>query len=189
MPNLTRRLALGAALAIAAVAPSQLHAQAVFDAKSATHVRDAYVKDLDTLHTKFMALANAIPAEKYSWRPAAGVRSISETFMHVANEWYVYAPMSVGGEPPAGFGNPRDVMPKNEKITAKADVIAQLQKSWAHTQAQMKASDPAKMSGTYGKFGMTIDDASLVMAGDLHEHLGQMIAYARSVGVKPPWSK
>jgi hypothetical protein len=27
------------------------------------------------------------------------------------------------------------------------------------------------------------------MTDDLHEHLGQLIAYARSIGVKPPWNK
>jgi hypothetical protein len=29
----------------------------------------------------------------------------------------------------------------------------------------------------------------LLMSGDQHEHLGQLIAYARSIGVAPPWSK
>ena len=188
MQKLTRRLALGVLLAMAVVIPASVRAQE-FDARTAAHVKDAYMADLDTLHSKIMQLANAIPAEKYSWKPADGVRSIAEAFMHVANEWYVYVPMSIGGTPPADFGTPRETMPKNEKITAKADVIAQLEKSWAHTRAQMAAADPAKMTTRYGRFNMTIDAAGFVMTGDLHEHLGQLIAYARSVGVKPPWSK
>jgi uncharacterized damage-inducible protein DinB len=188
MRTLTHRMMLGAVLTAAIVAPAALHAQD-FDAKTAAHVKAAYMNDLDTLHAKFVALANAIPADKYTWRPTAGVRSISEVFMHVANEFYFYVPMSVGGKAPADFGSPKDAMPKNEKITAKADVIAQLEKSWAHTRAEMAAADPAKMTGTYGQFKMTVDAAGFVMTGDLHEHLGQLIAYARSVGVKPPWSK
>ena len=188
MQNISRRLAVAAALSAAALAPSALRAQD-FDAKTAAHVKEAYMADLDTLHARFIALANAIPADKYSWRPTEGVRSISEAFMHVANEWYVYVPMSLAGLPPADFGAPRETMPKNEKITAKADVIAQLEKSWAHTQAQVAAADVSKMGGKYGRFNMTIDAAAMNMTGDLHEHLGQLIAYARSVGVKPPWSK
>jgi len=189
MHTLMRRLALGAVVAIALVPATSARAQDTFDASTAAHVKNAYKADLDSVHKKVMALANAIPADKYSWKPAEGVRTISEALMHIANEYYVYVPMSVGGNPPADFGNPREVMPKNEKITAKADVIAQLEKAWAHTQAQMAAADASKMTGKYGRFGMTIDDAGFVMTGDLHEHLGQLIAYARSVGVKPPWTK
>jgi hypothetical protein len=59
----------------------------VFDAKGAEHIRNEYLADLDTVHVKIVALATAIPADKFSWRPAAGVRSVSEAFMHVASEW------------------------------------------------------------------------------------------------------
>lgn len=172
------------ALALAPVARAQ-----DLDVRSATHVRDAYMSNLDTLHAKFVALANAIPEGKYSWRPSPGVRSISEVFMHVASEYYFYVPMSVAGPPPADFGPPKEAMAKLEKMTSKAEVLAQLEKSWAHTKVQMAASDPAKMTTKFGRFNMTIDDAAFDMTGDLHEHLGQLIAYARSVGVKPPWSK
>ena len=75
-----------------------------------------------------------------------------------------------------------------EKTTTKADVIAQLDKSWAHCKAQFNGIDAAKLTGKT-PWGGTLDMVALGMAGDLHEHLGQLIAYARSVGVKPPWSK
>ena len=136
-----------------------------------------------------MALAEAIPADKYSWRPAPGVRSISEALMHVASEWFFYVPSSIAGKPPADFGAPKETLPKLEKITAKADVIAQLKKSWDHTKGQLATADAAKLTGKYKPWGITLDQAAFSMSGDLHEHLGQMITYARSVGVKPPWSK
>ncbi len=164
-----------------------------FDAKSAAHVRKEFLTDMDTLHSKFMQLANAIPADKFSWRPTAGVRSISEVFMHVAGEWYHWAPASMGSRAPADFGpSNKEIMPKLqelEKTTAKADVIGALNKSWTYGRAQIAAADPGQMTGSYKPWGVTIDAAALGMAGDLHEHLGQLIAYARSVGVKPPWSK
>jgi uncharacterized damage-inducible protein DinB len=177
-------------IAFATVAP--LHraiGQDALDAKSAAHVRDEYMTDLDTVHAKIMALANAIPADKYSWRPAPGVRSISEVLMHVAAEWYYYVPSSVGGKAPADFGPPKEAQAKLDKITNKKEVIDQLTKSWAHSRAQLLGADPAKLTGKYKPWGITLDGAALGMAGDLHEHLGQLIAYARTNGVKPPWSK
>jgi hypothetical protein len=66
----------------------------VLDAKAAAVIRDEYMTDLDTVHTKIMALANAIPEEKYSWRPAPGVRPVSEVLMHVGTEYYFYVPGS-----------------------------------------------------------------------------------------------
>ena len=176
--------------AAAFVAPSrQAHGQALIDAKSAISLRDQYTADLDTVHAKIMALANAIPADKYSWRPAPGVRSISEALMHVASEWFFYVPQSVGGKPPADFGLPKETLPKLEKITAKQDVIDQLDKSWAYSKSQLAAADPMKLTGKIETWKMPFGDAAFGMSGDLHEHLGQLISYARSVGVKPPWSK
>jgi len=111
---------------------------------------------------------------------------------HVVGEWYHWAPSSIGGKAPADFGADRQAVMKKltdlEKTTAKADVIAQLDKSWAHCKSQFNGVDAAKLTGKT-PWGVTLDAASLAMAGDLHEHLGQLIAYARSVGVKPPWSK
>ena len=162
---------------------------ALLDAKSAALVRDQYLADIDTVHVKLLALANAIPADKYTWRPGEGVRSISEVLMHVASEWYFYGPLSVAGKPPADFGVPRETLPKLEKITDKAAVLAELDKSWAHCKAQLAGADPAQLTGRYKPWNATLAQAAFGMTGDQHEHLGQLIAYARSVGVKPPWSK
>ena len=178
------------ALALASGVPAhRMFAQDVLDAKSALHLRNEYAADLDTVHVKIKALANAIPANKYSWRPAAGVRSISEVLMHVASEWFYYVPGSVGGKPPADFGVPKEAMAKLEKVTTKTEVLAQLNKSWAHSKAVLAAADASTLTGNYKPWGLTLDQSAFSMAGDLHEHLGQLITYARSVGVKPPWSK
>ncbi len=177
-------------LAVSFAAPSHLaRAQDALDAKSVAHLRTQYANDLDTVHVKILALANAIPAEKYTWRPAPGVRSISEVLMHCAGEWYYYVPGSVGKKPPADFGVPKEALPKLEKTTAKADVIAQLNKSWAHSKTELAAADPTTLTGKYKPWGITFDQAAFSMSGDMHEHLGQLITYARSIGVKPPWSK
>ena len=163
--------------------------QELLDAKSAAHVRAAYLADLDTLHHKFVELATAIPADKYAWRPSAEVRSIAQVFMHVATEFYYYTPMSIGGQPPADYGVGRDKNAALEKIAIKAEVLEHLDKSWAHTKSQFAASDASNLTRSYKPWSIPLDRAGFVMVGDLHEHLGQLIAYARSVGVKPPWTK
>jgi hypothetical protein len=174
--------------ALVCTAPAA-RAQDVMDAKTAAFLRDKYLDDLDSTHVKIVALANAIPEDKYSWRPAEGVRSVSEVLMHLASEWMFYAPMSVAGKPPADFGPPRETLPKMEKITAKADVLAQLDKGWRYAKAQISSADAATLTGKYKPWNVSLAEAAFGMTGDQHEHLGQLIAYARMNGVKPPWSK
>ena len=55
----------------------------------------------------------------------------------------------------------------------------------------MLGLDQSKITGTQKLFvgDRTIIETSFIMSGDLHEHLGQLIAYARMHGIKPPWSK
>jgi hypothetical protein len=95
----------------------------------------------------------------------------------------------VSGKAPADFGPPRETLPKLEKIADKTEVLAQLDKAWAHCKAQLADARPAQLTGRYKPWNATLGQAAFVMSGDLHEHLGQLIAYARSVGVKPPWTK
>src|SRR5262249_11616215 len=61
-------LALSLVAVVAATPVTTAAAQNAFDAKSAKHLLDEYVADMDTVHTKIVALAKAIPPEKYSWR-------------------------------------------------------------------------------------------------------------------------
>jgi len=138
---------------------------------------------------QLIALAEATPADKFAWRPAPGVRSVSEALMHIASAWSFYAPRSIAGKEPADFGVPREKLAALEKITAKSDVIDQLEKAWVYGRAQVAAADPSQLTGKYKPWGVTLDQAAFAMTDDLHEHLGQLIAYARSIGVKPPWSK
>jgi hypothetical protein len=99
-----------------------------------------------------------------------------------------FAPMSVAGTSPADFGAPREKLPALEKITGKPEVLAERDRAWVHCRAQLSDADPARLTGRYEPWNATLGQAAFVMSGDLHEHLGQLIVYARSVGVKPPWS-
>ncbi len=178
---------------VACVATSHVSAaQSAPDRAAALEVRKQFRADLDTMYNKFYSLANAIPADKYAWRPAPGVRSIGEVFMHVASEFYVWTPLSYGAKPsPVIPGRDEASMKKFEAMSTKDDVLKNLKDGYAYTKTALDGLDPAAITGAHKMFGgeHTVIDMSFGMGGDLHEHLGQLIAYARSNGVTPPWSK
>jgi len=188
----SRSVKFASALAALLVAGAPLaRAQDVPNKESALEVRTRFLNDLDTLQSKFLALANAIPAEKYSWRPAPGVRSVGEAFMHVASEYYVYTPMAYGAPRSPVIQQGQGSMKNFESASTKADVLKHLTDGFAYLKQQITGLDAAAITGKKKLFGgdHTIVETSFIMGGDLHEHLGQLIAYARMNGVVPPWSK
>jgi hypothetical protein len=171
--------------------PGLLRGQEVPNRDAALEVRKQYLADLDTLQSKFLALANAFPAEKYSWRPAPGVRSVGEVFMHVASEYYVFAPMAYGAPRSPLIARGQENFKKFESMSSKDDVLKHLKEGFAYTKQQIGGIDVGQLTGSRKLFGgdHNIIETSFAMTDDLHEHLGQLIAYARMNGVTPPWSK
>jgi len=133
---------------------------------------------------KLMSLAEAFPAEKYSWRPAEGIRSVSEVFMHVVGANY-FLTTAFGGEVPEGIG--RDL---EQRVTSKDEALPILKASIDHVTEVLAGLDEASLGETHQMFGqeMTGYQVLLIVLSHGHEHLGQGIAYARSNGVVPPWS-
>jgi len=133
---------------------------------------------------EILGLAEAVPAEKYSWRPGEGVRSISEVFMHLAGANYLL-PSFAGVKVPEGIS--RDM---EKTVTQKAAVIDAIKKSFAHLRAAIEATPDADLDKPVKFFGMdsTVRGLYLVTANHEHEHLGQSIAYARMNGIVPPWT-
>ncbi|MCE9601186.1 MAG: DinB family protein [Gemmatimonadetes bacterium] len=190
----TQRSTLVVALALLALAPragAQASGGDLMNATTTAEVRQRFLLDLDTLQAKFKALAEAIPAEKYTWRPAPGVRSVGEAFMHVASEYYFFTPMAYGLAPSPVIGRSEEAFKAFEAKSTKADVMKHLDEGFAFMRAAIAGADVNALSGTRKLFGgdRTIIETSFIMSGDLHEHLGQLIAYARAQGIKPPWSK
>jgi len=145
--------------------------------------RAEFLHDLDDVSKKIVELAEAMPASKYAWRPAPGVRSVSEVYMHIAGGNYFLATFA-GAKPPS-----YDTQTL-EKIAEKKRVIEELRKSFEYLRmVATQASDadldkPIKMFG----YDTTHRGALMTALNHLHEHLGQSIAYARMNGVVPPWS-
>ena len=116
-----------------------------------------------------------------------GVRSVSEVLVLAASEGYAFVPTSFGGK----AGATREELTALRSSTDKAKIIEALNKGFAHAKAELTSLDPAQMTGKRQVMGQSASavDAALAIGGDLHEHLGQMIAYARMNKIVPPWSK
>jgi uncharacterized damage-inducible protein DinB len=180
--------AVGLSLTALAGATAQQPAGAPAPADAPTSgYRAEFLRELGDLETKYVRLAEQMPAEKYSWRPAEGVRSVGEVFLHVAAANFNLT-RRIGTPSPAGF-TPQGY---EKSMTDKAQIVDQLKQSFAHMRdAALKASD-ADADKTMPWFGgSTITQRGFLVFVVRHagEHLGQSIAYARVNGVVPPWSE
>jgi uncharacterized damage-inducible protein DinB len=134
---------------------------------------------------QLIALADATPADKFSWRPAAGVRSTSEVYMHIVDANF-YLLSVTGPKMPADM---REDMGKT--VTSKAEVIAWLKRSLDAVTTAHGAVTPKDLRRKVKIEGReaTVDGMYLRILVHANEHMGQLVAYARMTGVVPPWSK
>lgn len=158
----------------------RLHAQDPLDG-----LWQGYDGEWRHVSNQLIALAEATPAEKFAWRPAPGVRSTSEVYMHIvmANFWL----LSVTGPK-----MPPDLKQNAEKtVTSKAEVIGWLKRSLEAVKQAHLAVKPDDLSRKVRVEGRdaTVDGMYLRIIIHANEHMGQLIAYARMTGVTPPWSK
>lgn len=176
---MTSRIA--ACLLLLATLPLAAASAPAKNAPAAPGFRAEFIVNLDDVQRKILSLAEATPAEKFAWRPAGDIRSISEVYMHIAGGNYFLATF-LGVDAPKTNGD------AEKNVTKKAEVIAELKRSFDHLRSAVaKTSDlekPVKLFGTQ----TTRRGVLVTVVSHLHEHLGQSIAYARMNGVTPPWS-
>jgi len=134
---------------------------------------------------QLIALAEATPADKFAWRPAAGVRSTSEVYMHIAMANF-YLLSVTGPKMPAGL---KEDMEKT--VTSKAEVIDWLKRSLNAVREAHLAAKPNELERKVhiADRDATVDGMYLRIIVHANEHMGQLVAYARMTGVVPPWSK
>lgn len=171
---------LGVILLLAVSYLPKLHAQDPLDG-----LWQGYDGEWRHVSNQLIALAEATPADKFAWRPAPGVRSTSEVYMHIvmANFWL----LSVTGPK-----MPPDLKQGAEKtVTSKPEVIAWLKRSLEAVKQAHLAADPKDMTRKVKVDGRdaTVDGMYLRIIVHDNEHMGQLVAYARMTGVVPPWSK
>jgi hypothetical protein len=194
MTHVTRRRFVAPLVTLAALSaslvlvPAPVRAQDVMSKESVAELKTSFLADLEVMRGKFVGLAEAFPQDKYDWRPMEGVRSVAEVLMLSAMEGYSFIPTSFGAKP-ADIS--KEEMGKLRTLNTKPQVIDHINKGFAHAKAQLEAIDNATLTSKRTLFGQSRSAAAIAMlvGGDLHEHLGQLIAYARSNKVTPPWSK
>src|SRR5256886_10471920 len=165
---------VGYAAAVAALSVFSLQAQSV---------QASLAKEAGALSDKFAGLARVM-AGKYDWKPGEGVRSVGDVFSLIVTENGLLAGTLTGAAGGRGGGRGAQVI-EPEKLQEA------LKTSYANVQKAIEGLSDADLKAPVKLFGkdMTKGDAVRYLFGDQHEHLGQSIAYARSNGVVPPWSK
>ena len=141
--------------------------------------------DLQVMQKKFVDLANALPADKLTWRPSEDSRSFAEVFLHVVGERYVILAL-MGTTSPSGF----DAKTLEKSTTDKARIVEELNKSWEFTQKAVNGMSNADFARLLPKLGPQANagDVIYILVSDAPEHLGQLVAYARENGIVPPWT-
>jgi len=154
------------------------------------------VANLDFTVGRVVELAEATPADQFGWRPNEEVRTVSEVYMHLVGV-SLLLPSFMGAELPEGVelpaqedGGPFSLLGKWEaEVTEKEAVIAKLKASLEYAKAAIPTiTDLETEVQLFGPQPQSKRAYIMILMSHAHEHLGQSIAYARSMGIVPPWS-
>ena len=182
---LAAALLLGAAPAPAS--PAAASAQEGGEGAAAEATESAYLAalraDWERVGGRLVSLAEAIPAEQYDWSPAEGVRSVSGVIGHVVGPNYGLTRSLPGGSEAS--------MPELGESPTKEELVAALEASVEHVGSVFDRVSEDDLAAGYQAFGQEMSGYMMVsiISTHAHEHLGQLIAYARMNGVTPPWSE
>lgn len=182
--------ALALMAGLAGVAPTPVAAQAVSNTAEFETWRKMQKEDIDGMRDKFLALAKAVPADKHGWRPMEGSRSFHQVFAHVAAEGNLESAM-FGAKLPAGSVANFDAEETRLGKLPDDQLVAEMDKSLQLLSATVGGLSLDKMNASITYYGQpTLPRvAAMYTLNDLHEHLRQLVSYARMNQVVPPWSK
>lgn len=168
-----------------AVCLSFLLSATVFAQKAPEGIWEGYDGEWMHVSQQLIALAEATPPEKFAWRPAPGVRSTSEVYMHIVFANF-YLLSVTGPKMPADLKEGMD-----KTVNSKEEVIRWLKRSLEAVKEAHLAQKPADLQRKVhiADRDATVDGMYLRIIVHANEHMGQLIAYARMTGVVPPWSK
>lgn len=152
-------------------------------------LRADMIADISTLESKYVSLAEAMPAATYDWSPMEGVRSVGEVFCHMAGANFGI-PRYFGVDAPAEAATLESKCDTDDLESLKTGAIESLRKSFVFAKQAIADVPDANLDDATKLFGRdtTKRAAMLLYVTHMHEHLGQSVAYARSNGVVPPWS-
>ena len=172
---------LASALVFSLLGPAYLSAQTW---------QDVQVADVEEMGSKFRGLADAFDESDYDWRPMEGVRSVREVLALAVAEANLFP---TGWDHPAGPGSAQGFEAEMDRAGAldKAEMLQELERSFEYLVGVVRGMDENERSAMGSYFGrpMPVHASIATAMNDMHEHLGQLIAYARANNVVPPWSR
>lgn len=156
-----------------------------------TGFRADLLGQIEYVQKQIADLENAIPDKKMTWRPAKGVRSVSEVYMHIAFANYLLAKFA-GVMPPEGIAvaSPSDATTWDKSTTNKKEIAEKMATSFNFLKDAIRKMSDADLEKPVTFFGQETNVRGMLLTAFAHhhEHLGQSIAYARMNGVVPPWT-
>ena len=166
-------------------------------AARASDFKSEYLMEFGAGSRQIVALAKAMPAEKFDWRPGPGVRSVGEVFVHIAETnvlllGYLGVRVDFPGPRFSGKESAGEVVAQNLKfektVHGKDNVVALLERTLDAVKTSLASADIEKPAEMFGQ-RTTTRAVYLRILAHANEHMGQSVAYARMNGVVPPWSK
>jgi len=141
-----------------------------------------FLGQVDFIKGRLMQLAEAMPEDKYSWKPGEEVRSVGEVYVHSAEANHYFLSIMNGTKPD---------MSESSKETDKKTALAMLEKSFDVVKETAGNFTEEDLNKEVEAFGMkfSVRNFMITLLNHNHEHLGQSIAYARMNGITPPWSE
>jgi uncharacterized damage-inducible protein DinB len=156
-----------------------------------TGFRAEFIGQVEFVKGRLMSLAEAVPQEKYNWRPDEGVRSVAEVYLHTVGANY-YLIGQAGHEVPKDLADKLNPQVWDKMTTNKDEIAKTMERAFTDLTATAKKiteEDLEKTVKVFGTMEMSMRNFMISMLNHHHEHLGQSIAYARSNGIVPPWSQ
>ncbi len=177
--KLLRSLLVLTSLAVAATAHA---ADGAYEAA----FRVSLLKSFDEASGKILALADVIPDVTYGWRPMEGVNSVREVLVHVTETNFSLG-ARLGGKPPVGI----DRKAVGRAMKTKAEALAVTKRSMDYVREVLASIPASELLPEVDVFGSKAPKLRVAMlpVDHAHEHLGQLIAYARMNHIAPPWSQ
>lgn len=155
-------------------------------AQAPANFRQEILMHFNSSMDKFIALAEAMPADKFKWSPGPGVMPVAQVYMHVANYNYGYPSNNMGVAKPEGVD-----LQTIEQVTDKAAVVQALKASRDYVRSAVTKMDETQLAKGTQLYGRNVQHWAVLLqlVSHMNEHLGQSIAYARMNSIVPPWSR
>lgn len=160
----------------------------VIAAQSPSAFKQEIAGQFESSARKLVALAEAMPESTYGWSPGEGVASVARVYMHIARYNYMYPDQNMDMRSEVGSDH-YDTW--EEEVTEKEHVVRILSESMDHVRGVIRHMSDADMEARTRLYGRDVGKWAVLLqlVTHMNEHLGQSIAYARTNGVVPPWSR